>query len=82
MPNELKPCPFCGGEAAFFAKTFKERGISRGWGFGIFCTNCAITSPKTNYQVEITFNKSGEIEITTDERPLAIKEWNRRADNG
>lgn len=83
MPEyELKPCPFCGGKAKFFVKTSICRGITRGNLFGIYCTACNITTPKTNYAVEFKLNDSGEIEVTQDERLLAIEAWNRRAGNG
>jgi Lar family restriction alleviation protein len=76
--TELKPCPFCGGEAKFFAKAYLERGITRGWQFGIYCTKCNVTTPKTNYGLEIQLADWGNIITTVDERPLAIEAWNRR----
>lgn len=78
---ELKHCPFCGGEAKFFTKTFSQNGISRGWEFGVFCTGCDVQTPRSDYKVEITFESNGEIKNTTDERQLAADTWNRRADN-
>ena len=78
---ELKPCPFCGGKAKFFVKSSMCREITRGYNFGIYCTKCDITTPKTNYIVEFKLNDSGEIEVTEDERLLAVEAWNRRADN-
>ena len=79
---ELKPCPFCGGKAKFLVKCYTERGITRGYSFGIYCTKCDITTPKTNYSIEFKLNDCGEIEVTKDERLLAIEAWNRRAGNG
>lgn len=79
---ELKPCPFCGGEAKFLVKTYKERGVERGYSFGIYCTKCDLVLPRTNYSVEFQLNADGEIEMITDERLLAAEAWNRRADNG
>ena len=79
---KLKPCPFCGGKAKFLVKRHMERGIARGYSFGIYCTKCDITTPKTNYIIEFRLNDGGEIETTVDERLLAIESWNRRADNG
>lgn len=75
---ELKPCPFCGGEAKFLVKVSTERGIIRGWNFGIYCSKCDITTPKTNYILEIQLDEMGEIITVIDERPLAIEAWNRR----
>lgn len=80
--NDLKPCPFCGGTAKFLIKCFSERGITRGWQFGIYCSKCEITTPKTNYQVEVQLNEFGDIVTTNDERDKAIETWNRRDENG
>lgn len=76
--NELKPCPFCGGEAKFFVNTCREHGISRGYNFGIYCTGCNATTPKTNYGIEFRLSDFGELEFTNDERQQAIEAWNRR----
>lgn len=75
---ELRPCPFCGGEAKFLVKVSTERGIIRGWNFGIYCSKCDIATPKTNYILEIQLDEMGEIITVIDERPLAIEAWNRR----
>ena len=78
---ELKPCPFCGATANFFTKLFRNRGTSRGWEFGICCTKCDITLPKSDYRLEVQFGNLGGITTVIDERPLAVEAWNRRADN-
>lgn len=75
---ELKPCPFCGGAAKFLIKVGNERGNTRGYSFGIYCTECDVTTPKTNYNIEFQLNGDGKLETTTDERALAIESWNRR----
>lgn len=77
--NELKPCPFCGGKAEFFAKTFTERGVSRGWLFGVHCTKCDVTTPRTDFKIELYFESNGEVKTPIDERELAEELWNRRA---
>lgn len=79
--DKLKSCPFCGGEAKFFTKTFDARGTQRGWFFGVFCTRCDVTTPKTSYYFEANLTDSGELEITRDDRSEAIEAWNRRFDN-
>ena len=33
MPNELKPCPFCGGKARRYEGKFEN--------YGIICTKCS-----------------------------------------
>ena len=77
--DKLKPCPFCGGEAKLFVKTSCSRGVTRGWEFGIFCAKCDVTTPKTNYLVEVQLDAYGEVITVVDERLLAIEAWNRRA---
>lgn len=79
--SKLKPCPFCGGEAKFFTKIFSQKGISRDWQFGIYCTRCDVTTPRTDYKIEISFESNGEIKTTIDEREIAAEAWNRRSDN-
>lgn len=73
------PCPFCGGEAKFFVKCSSERGC--GWQFGIYCSECNLTMPKTDYQVQVQLNEFGDVVTIVDERDKAIEAWNRRIDN-
>lgn len=80
--NNLKPCPFCGGEAHFFTKCTVERGLTRGWEFGIFCSKCNVATAKTNYRLEVRLGDLGRITEIVDERQIAIDAWNRRADHG
>lgn len=77
---ELKPCPFCGGSAEIFCKTSIARGATRGWEFGIRCSKCGVTTPKTDYCLEIQLGKLGAITELMDERSMAIDAWNRRAE--
>lgn len=76
--NELKHCPFCGGEAIFFAKSFEVKGDIRGWKFGVKCKRCGVTTAKTDYELKIIFLENAEIKPVDDERQLAADEWNRR----
>lgn len=78
----LKPCPFCGGEAKYLVKCNSERGIARGWEFGIYCTKCDVTTAKTNYKLEVNLSDDGQISPIEDERCEAIEAWNKRFDNG
>ena len=78
---ELLPCPFCGGKASFFTKADVARGTTRGWEFGIYCTNCSVTTPKTNYVLEIQLGNLGEITEIIDEREKAITAWNTRTES-
>lgn len=80
--DKLKPCPFCGGKANFYVKLASVEGFDRGWHFGIFCTKCGTTTPRTDYKLAVEFADSGELLAAVDERSLAAEAWNRRADNG
>lgn len=81
IDDELKPCPFCGGEANFYVKLTSVEGFNRGWHFGIFCTKCGTTTPRTDYKLAVELTGSGELLAVVDERPLAVEAWNRRAGN-
>ncbi len=39
--NELKPCPFCGGEASL---SMGQMGVTRAQAYYIECDNCAASS--------------------------------------
>ena len=42
---ELKPCPFCGGEAFLnFDPEAVEDTFGRKWAFNVFCGNCCATT--------------------------------------
>lgn len=75
--EKLRKCSFCGGEAYFRTDTSGYRNDMRLIGFQIECRNCHTSYPK-RYKVEVKLNENGEIETTNDERPKAIKAWNRR----
>lgn len=46
--NELKPCPFCGGEAQISSDTEATRDTAdRFWAYTIVCSRCCATSGLT-----------------------------------
>lgn len=67
MPNELKPCPFC-GSAGKLQRKYRCKGKRKTTEYRIICSNleCEI--------FPATFLKSTYHE--------AAEAWNRRADNG
>lgn len=77
--EQLKPCPFCGGEAKVFIKSSVSAGPRRWWNFGISCALCGIVSPRTDYHLEVNFGSDGELEILHDDRSLAATMWNERS---
>ena len=84
MPNELKPCPFCGGNDLELKDcTDNVYGF---WDYKIKCKTCRayMDSPSTAIVTPI----SNGIRQTRDDETKAkakrelIVNWNRRADNG
>lgn len=81
---KLKPCPFCGGEAAVVTNAVaasENCGDYRLWKFGIMCLNCNIALPRRNYQLRVQIDKCGEIIAAQDDRQEAADLWNQRAKN-
>lgn len=83
MPNELKPCPFCGGKAEI-----KEWKRSKMVDCSAFSTNpdyCKTKKLPTKYLVKCSNKKCGACRPQTRyfyTKKKATEEWNRRADNG
>lgn len=71
MTNELKPCPFCGGEAAFgyirfTAEIYRPDGTQREDGHFVSCVRCG----SSNQGVCCGY----------DTQDKALELWNRRAE--
>lgn len=81
MSKELKPCPFCGGEAMFLTVTNKSSHSAVGVMFEIKCTKCGTKFPKS-YECEMYMDQDGGIRTGKDERMKAIADWNRRVNDG
>jgi Lar family restriction alleviation protein len=65
--NELKPCPFCGGEAYTYTAINIEKGIRRRYWL-VHCKKCGLNYPTGSHKCF--------------EELKAIECWNRRADDG
>ncbi len=79
--SNLKPCPFCGGEAVFrVTSTVTRGGGIVGYTFVVGCNRCGISLPKT-YTIEFSINEKGELIPNRDDRETALELWNRRAEN-
>lgn len=63
--DELKPCPFCGGEAHTYAYRFRDQGKERKL-WVCQCKNCRLNYPP--------------IPVHCEHESEAIEAWNRRAE--
>ena len=74
--TELKPCPFCGGEAKMI-----ETKLYLCEAMQIHCKKCSVHTPKEIFN-HLHYSEGKEIRVT---KTMAIKRvtelWNRRADN-
>ena len=71
---ELKPCPFCGGEAHLSHKTLDER-YGYAMQYEVQCKNCYV-----GYSFQDDQNPKGGYALDGTGEPKAIAAWNRRAD--
>lgn len=85
MPSELKPCPFCGGEADVWSNE-NEQVSYRAFGYGTrgyptwfkcYCKKCGAVGATIHIEKDCQNNSAYERWARED----AIKAWNRRVDN-
>ena len=75
---ELKPCPFCGGEAYFDVNSLHKRGEEIGWDYHVLCRSCYAGNRKM-HTTAVTLCENGDIIVVEDGREEAVAEWNGRA---
>lgn len=78
MTDNLKPCPFCGGEAAF-----REYGNGhKGTGEFTACYEIGCAKCKIYFRFDSVFRlKNGQPIFETNGYDKCIEAWNRRVDN-
>lgn len=80
MQNELKPCPFCGGEAEI-----KPNNIYMEKGLCVRCKShgCNVHTMTVLYDCTyIQYDGKADVYVTKEIAEKRVtKKWNRRADN-
>ena len=74
MSEELKPCPFCGGEAVI-------KAVNRNYGLTIWC-QCIKCYARTEGYCPDTNNEDATIDNIENCKNRALEQWNRRANDG
>lgn len=79
---ELRPCPFCGGQAIFY--TMNERlKTDRGdalFYFSIECKKCKSSPVRAWGYSRVYMRENGDFYINRDEMHKAAKVWNGEAE--
>ena len=74
MREELKPCPYCGGEAVI-------KAVNKNYGFTIWC-QCQKCGARTEGYCPNTNNEDATIDNIENCKNRALEQWNRRANDG
>ena len=75
---DLKPCPFCGGEAELSTRSGKRKGAKFQIRCRIACSKCHIGIADRN----VTRREEGKTIIVRDGCAKCIEAWNRRSESG
>lgn len=73
MSEELKPCPFCGGEAVI-------KAVNRNYGLTIWC-QCLKCDARTKGYCLDTNNEDATIDNIENCKNRALEQWNRRVND-
>lgn len=80
---ELKPCPFCGGQAFFKPTATQKSGDNLGYDFRIECAGCGATRREASGTAYIKLQYNGTPTVSNPKSiEIAEREWNRRAEDG
>lgn len=77
--NNLKPCPFCGGEAGVSIISMGGSGTEGNVHFKIQRKKCGATGTSTTYVAMGKLGKGLEMEFAGTAKEKATEDWNRRA---
>lgn len=78
MNKELKPCPFCGGNALLRLKGVGIEGDSHTEDWEILCSSCGATPSKALFKSKFIVTVDGEVKYSLNGLNDAIEAWNRR----
>lgn len=79
--NNLKPCPFCGGEAGASIISMGGSGTEGNIHFKIQCKDCGATATSTTYVAMGKLGNGLEVEFPGTAMEKATEDWNRRAED-
>ena len=77
--ENLKPCPFCGGEAGVRIISMGGSGTGGNVHFKIQCKGCGATATSTTYVAMGKLGKGLEMEFAGTAMEKATEDWNWRA---
>lgn len=79
--EELKPCPFCGGDAAIRKIKTGMHYDKRTESWRVECSKCGAHPGRYGYESIISIENNKEPTIIKDGRKEAIDTWNDRYEN-